>query len=187
MTGDAPAETGRPAEVHIALGSNLGDRAAELRAGLAALDAHPRIEVRAVSSVWESAYVGPGGAQPDYLNACAILRTDLAPGELLAALKAVERGRGRVGETHMRPRALDLDILVWGARRVETPDLVVPHPRLRERAFVLEPLAEIAPELAPPDWGQTVARRCAMIRAAEGCTAHRRPEIVLSSTAAEES
>lgn len=180
MTGSGPT-------VYVALGSNLGDRAAELRAGLAALAAHPQIAVQEISSVWESAYVGPGDAQPDYLNACARVATDLEPRALLAALKAIERARGRTGETHLRPRTLDLDILLWGAQHVDAPELEIPHPRLGERAFVLEPLAELDPELVPPDWGQTVADRCAMIRAAEGRTAHPRPEIVLSPTAVEES
>ena len=172
--------------VHVALGSNLGDRVAELRAGLAAMAGHPRIRLRAASSVWESAYVGPGEAQPGYLNACVGLETELPPRELLAALKEMERARGRAGETHMRPRTLDLDILLYGDLRVDVPELQVPHPRLGERLFVLEPLSELAPDLTPPDWGQTVARRCAMIRAAEGRSARRRPEIVLSPTAVEE-
>jgi len=172
--------------VYIGLGSNLGDRIAELRAGVAAMAAHPRIEVRALSGVFESAYVGPGEAQLDYLNACAAVATDLTPAALLAALKGIEQDRGRGGLTHMRPRTLDLDILLYGDLRVSETDLEIPHPRLAERAFVLAPLAELDPGLVLPDSGQTVARRCAMILSAEGRIANRRPEFVLSAMAVEE-
>jgi 2-amino-4-hydroxy-6-hydroxymethyldihydropteridine diphosphokinase len=171
---------------HIGLGSNLGDRLAELRAGVAALAAHPRIALRAASGVYESAYVGPGGPQGDYLNACVRVETDLAPRDLLAALKRIERARGRTGETHMRPRTLDLDILLFGDAVLREPDLGIPHPRLAERSFVLEPLAELDPALRLPDSGQTVGWLCAMMRAAEGRTARRRPESLLATLAAAE-
>jgi len=172
--------------VYIGLGSNLGDRLAELRAGVMALADHPRIVIRALSGVFESAYVGPGETQPDYLNACAAVATDLAPTALLATIKGIERDRGRGGQTHMQPRTLDLDILLYGDLRVSEPDLDIPHPRLAERAFVLEPLAELDPDIVLPDSGQTVSRRCAMIRAVEGRHANRRSELMLSAMAVEE-
>ncbi|MBU0743200.1 2-amino-4-hydroxy-6-hydroxymethyldihydropteridine diphosphokinase [bacterium] len=185
MSGEGHAGGHRPGtRAFVGLGSNLGDRLAELRAGLAALASHPRIETLAVSGVYESDYVGPGGPQAAYLNACACLLTELRPQALLAALKLIERGRGRTGETHMRPRALDLDILLYGDLVWREPDLTIPHARLIERAFVLEPLAELDAALILPDSGQTVGRLCAMIRAAHGRTAHRRPELLLSTVAA---
>jgi len=171
---------------YLGLGGNLGDRLAELRAGLSALAGHPRLTVDAVSGVYESAYVGPGEPQADYLNACVRVVTDLAPRELLAALQGIERARGRAAGTHMRPRPLDLDILLYGELVASDPDLTIPHPRLTERAFVLEPLAELAPGLIVPDSGQTVARLCAMMRAVEGRTARRRPETLLPARAAAE-
>jgi 2-amino-4-hydroxy-6-hydroxymethyldihydropteridine diphosphokinase len=172
--------------VHIGLGSNLGDRIAELQAGVTAMASHPRIEIRALSGVFESAYVGPGEAQPDYLNACAAVVTDLEPAALLAVLKGIEQDRGRASRTHMRPRTLDLDILLYGDLRMSEPDLEIPHPRLEERAFVLDPLAELDPDLVLPDSGQTVAQRCAMIHSTEGRITNRRSDFVLSAMAVEE-
>jgi 2-amino-4-hydroxy-6-hydroxymethyldihydropteridine diphosphokinase len=133
---------------HIALGSNLGDRLASLRAGVAGLERLGRIEAR--SSVWETQAVGP---PPDYLNAAVALRTELPPVELLTALLALERTLGRVRTPGMpgpEPRTLDLDLLLYEDRVVDAPTLLVPHPRLHERAFVLEPLAEIAPTVIHP-------------------------------------
>jgi len=180
---DGPA---RDVTTYLGLGGNLGDRLAELRAGLAAVAAHPRMAVRAVSGVYESAYVGPGEAQCDYLNACVRVETDLSPRELLAAIQGIERARGRAADSHMKPRRLDLDILLYGSVVLREPGLEIPHPRLAGRAFVLEPLAELDPGLILPDSGQTVAQLCAMIRAAEGRTARRRPETLLSALAAVE-
>jgi 2-amino-4-hydroxy-6-hydroxymethyldihydropteridine diphosphokinase len=147
----APAQ---PVAAFVALGSNLGDRAAHLEHALAALAALPATRVVATSSVRETDPVGPPGQGP-YLNAVAELRTALAPRALLAALLAVERERGRDRSREVRfgPRTLDLDLLCWGTAvpggdRLDAPGLTVPHPRMHERAFVLEPLAELAPALA---------------------------------------
>lgn len=158
MTGcralDPDRAPARPVAAFVALGSNLGDRAAHLEHALAALAALPSTRVVATSSVRETDPVGPPGQGP-YLNAVAELRTALAPRALLAALLAVERERGRDRSREVRfgPRTLDLDLLAWGpatpgGRSIDVPGLQVPHPRMHERRFVLDPLAEIAPEVA---------------------------------------
>nr|MBC8426736.1 2-amino-4-hydroxy-6-hydroxymethyldihydropteridine diphosphokinase [bacterium] len=136
--------------------------------------------------VYESASVGSGEAQGDCLHACVQVETGLEPRELMAALQGFEHARGRVDASHMKPRPLDLDILLYDSVVMREPELEIPHPRLAERAFVLEPLAELDPDLILPDSGQTVARLCAMMRAVEGRTARRRPETLLSALAAVE-
>lgn len=127
-------------EVVIALGANLGNREANLRRAISDMvDADVRV-VR-LSSVWETEPVPPG--QPRFLNAVAVAETDLSPAALLAALKGIEIAMGREQGPRWGPRPIDLDILFYGAERVETADLVIPHPRIAERAFVLAPLAEV--------------------------------------------
>ena len=127
----------------IGLGANLGDREATIRAALAALNEEDRIEVVAVSTLRETepVVVGP---QPRYLNGVAELNTSLRPLALLDCLLATEQrfGRIRVPGEH-GPRTLDLDLLLYGEEQIDEPGLSVPHPRLHERAFVLEPLAEL--------------------------------------------
>lgn len=132
----------------VALGSNLGDRERTLRGAVAALAAEPGIEVVAVSSLRDTAPVGVTD-QPRFLNGAVELETSLDPGELLERLLAVERrfGRVREGAPEHGPRTLDLDLLLHGDATVDQPGLRVPHPRLHERRFVLEPLAELAPGL----------------------------------------
>ena len=136
---------------YIGLGANLGDAAAALDAAAAALGALPGTTVLARSSTYRTAPVDATG--PDYLNAVVALRTGLSPEALLAGLQAIEAAHGRERPYHHAPRTLDLDLLLHGAARVDTPSLVVPHPRLHERAFVLVPLAEIAPDLDVPGRG----------------------------------
>ncbi len=126
--------------VVIALGSNLGDRLANLRAAVAALPDRG-VTVSRVSSVWETAPVPAD--QPPFLNAALVGATDLAPTELLAALKQTERELGRRAGRRWGPRPIDLDILFYGDESISTPDLTIPHERLVERAFVLAPLAEV--------------------------------------------
>ncbi|MGD1909014.1 MAG: 2-amino-4-hydroxy-6-hydroxymethyldihydropteridine diphosphokinase [Leptolyngbyaceae cyanobacterium] len=139
----------------IALGSNLGDSAAILQGAITALRNHPHIRVTAVSDWYETAPVGP--PQPNYLNGCALLETDLAPEELLRVMLAIETQFGRQRRERWGPRHLDLDLLFFGDVVMTTPTLQIPHPHLQERAFVLVPLAEIAPTWQDPISGLTVA------------------------------
>ena len=141
--------------VFVGLGSNLGDREATLRRAVEALAAEPGIEVVAVSALRETEPVGYLD-QPRFLNGAAELASELPPGELLERLLAVERRFGRVrdGVPAQGPRTLDLDLLLYGDERVDEPGLAVPHPRLHERRFALEPLAELAPGLVVPGLGE---------------------------------
>jgi len=133
---------------YVGLGANLGDDLmAMLASAVQALRALPRCRWVAASSAYRSAPVDAEG--PDYLNAVVALDTDLPPLELLDALQRIEREHGRERPYPNAPRTLDLDLLLHGDARCGTPRLSLPHPRLRQRAFVLVPLLEIAPELAP--------------------------------------
>jgi 2-amino-4-hydroxy-6-hydroxymethyldihydropteridine diphosphokinase len=138
---------------YVALGSNLEDPVEQLRAGLAALAALPRTRVVRVSSFYASAPVGYLD-QPDFVNAVAAIETELAPRELLDALLDIERDRGRVRDFPNAPRTLDLDLVLYGESRVAEHGLTVPHPRAHERAFVIVPLAEIAPSADIPGRGR---------------------------------
>lgn len=149
--------------VFLGLGSNQGDRLAELRRATAALAAHPHLELTACSRIWETEPVGPDVVDP-FLNACVAVRTDLPPLELLSALKHQEAAAGRLPDGHRKPRPIDLDILLYGDEVVSGGRLVVPHPELRHRAFVLEPLAEIAGGCIFPDSQETIDSACAKIR-----------------------
>ncbi|HMM56933.1 MAG TPA: 2-amino-4-hydroxy-6-hydroxymethyldihydropteridine diphosphokinase [Rudaea sp.] len=139
--------------VYIGLGSNLADPSAQVTAGSAALAELPATRLVACSRLYGSAPWGRS-AQPEFVNAAAHLETALPPRELLDLLLAIERAAGRVRDgTRWGPRVLDLDILVYGDRVLNESGLHVPHPHLHERAFVLVPLAEIAPELDIPGHG----------------------------------
>ena len=142
---------------YIGLGSNQGDSLAILRSALSVLDQHTAIVVQLVSSFYRTKPVGPQN-QPDYLNAVAQLETSLAAQDLLAELLAVEQQHGRVRDPHLRwgPRTLDLDLLLYGNEQIQVANLTVPHPELSKRAFVVYPLAEIAPHLALPSTGFTI-------------------------------
>jgi 2-amino-4-hydroxy-6-hydroxymethyldihydropteridine diphosphokinase len=132
-------------EAFVGLGSNLGDRRAWIEAAFEALAALPQTRLVARSSLYESAPLEAGGG--DYLNAVARLRTRLEPLALLRALQAIEIEAGRERPYPNAPRSLDLDLLLHGDRMVESEDLVLPHPSLHRRAFVVLPLLELAPEL----------------------------------------
>jgi 2-amino-4-hydroxy-6-hydroxymethyldihydropteridine diphosphokinase len=138
---------------YVGLGANLGDREQTLRAAVDALGAEDGIEVIAVSTLRETEPVGVG-EQPRFLNGVVALDTTLTAGELLDILLDVEHrfGRVRLAGEH-GPRTLDLDLLLYGDEEVDEPGLTVPHPRLHERRFVLEPLAEVAPGLVVPGRG----------------------------------
>jgi 2-amino-4-hydroxy-6-hydroxymethyldihydropteridine diphosphokinase len=138
---------------YVGLGANLGDREGTIRAAVAALGGEEGIEVVAVSTLRETEPVGVGD-QPRFLNGAAELETTLTAPELLDRLLTVEQrfGRVRVPGEH-GPRTLDLDLLLFGDEAIDEPGLTVPHPRLHERRFVLEPLAELAPGLVVPGRG----------------------------------
>lgn len=153
MTGSSYRQESVTTRVFIGLGANLGDREGTIRAAAAALAAEDGIEVVAVSSLRETEPVGVG-EQPLYLNAALELETTLPARVLLDRLLALEQRFGRVRRPGEHgPRTLDLDLLLCGDERIDEPGLTVPHPRLHERRFVLEPLAELAPGLVVPGLG----------------------------------
>lgn len=145
----------------IALGSNLGDSQRILQTALVALHAPPTIELVAQSSVYQTVAIGP--PQPDILNACALINTELSPQHLLDRLLQIEQDFGRVRRERWGPRTLDLDLIFYGQVCLTEPNLHLPHPRLRERAFVLIPLAEIAPHWLDPVTGQSVRHLCNVV------------------------
>ena len=136
----------------VALGANIGDPAQNIAAGFAALAVLPGTRLVTRSSLYRSAPVGYAD-QPDFINAVAKIETALAPQALLDALLAIERAHGRVREFPNAPRTLDLDIVLYGDEVVHEPGLTIPHARMLERAFVMVPLAEIAPDAMVPGHG----------------------------------
>ena len=150
---DAPRgpDRRRRSRAWIGLGANLGDTAATLRAAFAALAALPRTQLLAHSSLYRSAPIEAAG--PEYLNAVAQIATGLGAHELLTQLQLIERRHGRERPFRNAPRTLDLDLLLYGEEIIATPELTVPHPRLRQRAFVLVPLSEVGPDLIIPGLG----------------------------------
>ena len=141
--------------VAIALGSNLGDRPAHLAFGAAALAS---LLTNLRHSHWhDTAPVGVSPDQPRYLNGIVVGDTELGAAELMLRLLAIEREAGRTRLSIMAPRTLDLDLILYGDERIEEPGVTVPHPRFRERLFVLEPLAELAPGWIDPATGQPVS------------------------------
>lgn len=145
--------------VAIALGSNLGDRERTLKDAVAALREH--LTSLRVSTFYDTEAVGVG-SQPRFLNAAVMGRTALTARDLLDTLLNIERRFGRERPSPGAPRTLDLDLILYGDLTINEPGLVVPHPRFRQRAFVLGPLAEIAPDLTDPVTGQTVAELLAV-------------------------
>lgn len=155
-----PGQGGRLAEIGLGLGSNIGDGPANIATALRLLEESGAIEFAAVSSIYKTA---PWGylAQPPFANACALARTRLDPAALLAVVKKVEADMGRKETIRWGPRLIDIDILFYGDAPISTPDLVLPHKELFNRAFVLVPLAEIAPRLKLA--GRSVAEAAARL------------------------
>jgi 2-amino-4-hydroxy-6-hydroxymethyldihydropteridine diphosphokinase len=139
VSTDAPTR-----RAYLGLGANLGDRLAHLQLAVDALARADGVRVVAVSPVYETAPVG-GPEQPDYLNAVVAIDTSSTPHALLDLAHAIEAAADRVRTVRWGPRTLDVDVLLVGDERVDEPDLVVPHPRMEERAFVLVPLADLDP------------------------------------------
>ncbi len=142
-------------KIAIGLGSNLGDREANLRGAIAALT--PVLSRLRVSSFHETEPVGVTSPQPMFLNAAVVGESMLSAPAILDVLLAVEQGLGRERPYECAPRTIDLDLILYGGEVIKTPGLTVPHPRFRERRFVLEPLAEIAPDWIDPVTGKTIA------------------------------
>ncbi|MFZ2650634.1 MAG: 2-amino-4-hydroxy-6-hydroxymethyldihydropteridine diphosphokinase [Burkholderiaceae bacterium] len=137
--------------VYIGLGANLGEAGAAIRCAFAEIEHLPLTQPSARSPLYRSAPIGAGG--PDYINAVMAVTTRLGPQELLSHLQAIELEHGRKRPYRNAPRSLDLDLLLYAERSIDLPNLRVPHPRMHERGFVLQPLADIAPNLAIPGHG----------------------------------
>jgi len=149
-------------DVYIGMGSNLGDRTAWLSAGVRGLRDH-QLPILAISAVWESEPMGTD--RPEWFHNLVLqAQVDRDPRELLDLISGLERKHGRIRREPNGPRTLDIDLLIAGDSKVAEPDLTLPHPRMWGRRFVLEPLAEIAPDLVNPDSGRTVAEECRRIR-----------------------
>ena len=133
----------------LGMGSNLGERGRYLAEAVSSLSG-----VVAVSPVYETDPVGGPGGQPPYLNLVVEIETDLSPRELLGVCHRLEAAAGRVRAERWGPRTLDVDILLVDATEIDDPDLQIPHPRMRERAFVMAPLADLAPDVVDRDWRQ---------------------------------
>lgn len=157
-----------PVEAHLSIGSNVGDRDAHLEQAVAQIGQLDGVTVTAVSGVYETAPVG-GVEQEAFLNLVVAVRTDHGPRDLLHALQAIEDDHGRDRRTEQRwgPRPLDIDIVLYGELELDDPDLVLPHPRLHERAFVLIPLLEVYPGGRLPD-GTSVAKLVNALAPIEG-------------------
>jgi 3-oxoacyl-[acyl-carrier protein] reductase len=146
-----------PSTAFIGLGSNLGDRQNFLDQAVEAMQEHEHIEVRQVSTYFETDPVGGPPDQPAFINAVAEIETTLEPRQLMAALLDIEKRLGRVRGEKNGPRTMDLDILLYDDVILKEPELTVPHPRMHTRGFVLEPMAEIAPDVVHPELGDTMA------------------------------
>ncbi len=149
-----------PVEAYIGLGANIGDAATAIERAFECLDGHDGLRLTARSTLYRTPAWGVTG-QPDFINAVAKVDTTLAPQQLLDVLLTIERDAGRDRRTAERwgPRVLDLDLLLYGDAVIDEPGLHVPHPHLHERAFVLVPLAEIAPAVVIPGHGPVAALR----------------------------
>ncbi len=154
-------------KAYVALGSNLNDPAGNVIRAASELGSIAGVRVIATSRLYTTAPVGVED-QPDFVNAVAMLEVECTARELLDALLTIEKryGRDRASEQRWGPRTLDLDLLLFCEQSIDEPGLTVPHPRMAERLFVLEPLADLAPAVIPPGWTMSVGRLAASLRAA---------------------
>jgi len=155
---------------YLSLGSNLGERDNNLRQALTLLS--EKVSVEEISSVYETEPVGYK-EQPLFLNLVCRISTNLPPEELLLLAKEIEAKMGRMPSFPNSPRPIDIDILFYDNQIVETPNLTIPHPRLKERAFVLIPLAELAPDLIYPSLGKSIARLAKDVKGRKGVRKHK--------------
>jgi 2-amino-4-hydroxy-6-hydroxymethyldihydropteridine diphosphokinase len=145
-----------PVTAYVALGANLGDRAANLHRALELLEQSPGIEVIRASTFIENPAVGGPANSPAFLNGAAEISTTLRPRTLLDRLLEIEKKLGRVRSEKWSPRTIDLDLLLYGSQIIDEPGLTVPHPLMHERRFVLEPLSEIVPNVVHPIFNRTI-------------------------------
>ncbi len=151
-----PTGSNRWTTAHLAMGANLGDRAANIAAAIAQLRALGAVRRLRMSSLIENPAVGGPAGAPAFLNAAAEIQTTLSAGELLETLLRIESSLGRVRAQRWAPRLIDLDLLLYGDLVIHQPGLIVPHPLMHERRFVLQPLNEIAPNVVHPVFGLTI-------------------------------
>ena len=150
----------QPSTAYLALGSNLGDRFAHLRAAVYAIDSLPEVDLILpddVACVFETTPIGGPPGQNRYLNTVVRVRTSMSPGGLLAATQGIETAAGRVRKEHLGPRVLDIDLLLHDDLTIHDKILTLPHPRMHERRFVLEPLAQLAPSVHHPILRATIS------------------------------
>ena len=164
--------------IWLGLGSNQGDRLNNLNQAVTFVANHPQMRLVRCSRVYETAYVGPG-TQDEFLNACVEICSDIDLFQMLNEFQALEKSLGRMADGHMKPRPLDVDLLLVDDLHHVSERLTVPHPRLHERLFVLEPLGDLAPLKKIPNSGETVGELCAKIRRKDGPAVMLRPDLVL--------
>ncbi len=165
-------------QIWLGLGSNQGDRLDHLKQAVSFMDNHPGIHLEHASRVYETQYVGPG-TQDSFLNACLEVHSSMNLLGMLEEFQMLEKSLGRSCGGHMKPRPLDVDFLLVDDLEMSHPQLVVPHPRMHQRLFVLEPLNDIAPQKKIPHLGETVASLCAKIKRKDGPAVVLRSDLVL--------
>ena len=158
-------------EVYLSLGSNLGDRRANLKKALRLMG--ESVEIASVSSVYDTAPVGVG-EQPRFLNLMCCVNTGIGPVQLLSLIKGIELSMGRDLSLRNAARLIDIDIIFYGDTIIESPELIIPHPRMRERAFVLVPFSEIAPEVGHPVTGERIDELVSRVEGRDGVVKKRR-------------